>query len=129
MLARIVIALLLLPAYCLAQDYSNFLVPNGFHLPTLHTGQYILTVTPGYSNHPYDFSSNRTEGNPPSTSVNASSSSYSVFHLATSAVYGISDATTLSLFISFTPAQASGDYTYSSLFSSQSYSSMITPKE
>ncbi|MBI1804746.1 MAG: hypothetical protein HY033_00625 [Ignavibacteriae bacterium] len=111
-----------------AQDLSNFLVPNGFHLPALRSGQYILTVTPSYSNRPYDNSGNSISGNPVSASVNTSSSSYSVFRLATSAVYGISDATTLSLLISFTPAQTNGDYTYSYLYSSQSSSSLGTAK-
>jgi len=121
MIARAIVFLLLFPVFSRAQDYSNFLVPNGFHLPTLRSGQYIVTVTPRYSNRPSDNASSSVTANPVSSTISTFNSSYSEFRIGSTFTYGLSDVTTLSVALDYIPGQSAGNTTSTYNSISQSF--------
>src|SRR5690242_19362036 len=124
LLTIILAGLLLLPLLCTAQDISNFYQISNFRLPALRSGQYALSLTPRYRSTPSD-----NNGTSALTS-NSLTSSYdfssqvnsSLFTLATAALYGISDRTTISISLEAAPSQSAGDRTSSSLSLSPQFS-------
>jgi hypothetical protein len=120
----LVLCLLFASMYCNAQDLSSFYQITGFHLPALKSGQYMLTLTPQYSSAPSDVNTTSFPFGNPSTQTFSYASQFteSYFRLATSALYGLSDRTTLSVALEATPGQSLGDQLSSSYNSSGSFS-------
>ncbi len=88
----------------LGQDRSSFYQVYGFRLPVLHSGQYALTLTPRYSYQPTD--QNYAYISNSYASISTYEDTYSFFTVSSTALFGISDKTTLALRLEYGPKQS-----------------------
>ena len=95
-----------------AQDLSNFYRITGFNLTPLKSGQYVLTLSPSYFNNSFKNNNQRISSDYSSKSKSDSPQSY--FNINSSFLCGMSDQTTVSLFLRYTPKQSLGQNTQSS---------------
>ena len=107
----ILTAMLILPIFGRTQDLSSFYQITGFRLPALRTGQYMLSLSPRYSTRSSTFNGTdvRVQGTTTGSGQFSYDSPYSTFRIGSSAIYGLSDRTTISLSVDFVPNQSTGD--------------------
>jgi len=95
-----------------AQDLSNFYQVTGFKLTPLKSGQYVLTLSPSYFNSSFKNNNQRISSDYSSKSKSDYPQSY--FNVNSSFLWGMSEQTTVSLFLRYTPKQSLGQNTQSS---------------
>ena len=95
--------------YCsplICQDFSNFYNVSGFHLSPLKSQQYLISLTPTYQNSISKYSNSSSALTDSYLSKNESPQE--LFLARTYFLYGLSNETTVSLNISYSPKQSSG---------------------
>jgi len=96
-----------------AQDISNFYRITGFNLTPIKSGQYVLTLSPSYFRYSSIGNYHTLSSEQSSTSTSDYPESY--FNVYSSFLWGMSDGTTVSLILGYTPKQSLGQNTQSSV--------------
>lgn len=101
-----------------AQELSNFYTITGFNLTPIKSGQYVLTLSPSYFRNSSIYNSHTLSSEYSSTSTSDYPQSY--FNVNGSFLWGMSDRTTVSLILGYTPKQSIGQDTQSSAYTNTS---------
>ena len=105
-----ILFLYVLPLF--GQDFSSFYNISGFHVAPLKSKQYVISLTPSYQG---SSSQNDYSASSPGNSYESKSKSpESYFSASSDFLYGLSNETTFSISLGYTPKQSLGPQTTTS---------------
>jgi len=102
-----------------AQDLSSFYNITGFSLTPLKSGQYVISLSPSYLS--YSSQNKFLETSSSYSSQSESEYPQSYFTVNSSLLWGLTDETTASLFLNYTPKQSLGQETRTGTYKSDLY--------